>query len=209
MRPRIPFVPRPAALPPVALAGGALAVGVGGLYLAGLLLAGGEIEAGTTVRGVDIEGLTREEAAQKLERHLVAAGPRELAVKVGDREGTVDPRRAGFAFDIQETLDRAASTGSDPVSVIGGLFRSGGEIEPVVRVEEDKARTVLGTLAKSLDQDARDGSVAFVGGRVEQTVPRTGWAMDVDASIDALRTLSCAARPTRSRCCPHMRPGRR
>ncbi|MDT0405007.1 VanW family protein [Streptomyces edwardsiae] len=187
MRPRIPFVPRTAALSPVALAGGALAVGVGGLYLAGLLLAGGEIEVGTTVRGVAIGGLTREEAARKLERHLVAAGPRELAVRLGDREGTVDPRRAGLAFDIGETLDRAVSTGADPVSVIGGLFRSGGEIEPVVRVDGSKARAALGKLAKSLDQEARDGSVSFTGGHVEQTVPRTGYALDVDASIDALR----------------------
>ncbi|MEU9350416.1 VanW family protein [Streptomyces griseoloalbus] len=188
MRPRIPSVPRIASLPPVALAGGALTVGVGGLYLAGLLLTGGEIEAGTTVRGVDIGGLTREEATRKLEQHLVAAGPRKLAVKVGDREGAVDPRQAGLAFDIGETLDRAASTGADPVSVIGGLFRSGGEIEPVVRVDEDKARATLGKLAKTLDQKVRDGAVSFADGRVERTTPRTGYALNVDAAIGALRT---------------------
>ncbi|GGQ17220.1 VanW family protein [Streptomyces griseomycini] len=187
MRPRIPFVPRTASLPPVALAGGALTVGIGGLYLAGLLLTGGEIEAGTTVRGVDIGGLTREEAARKLEQHLVAAGPRKLAVKVGDRRGTVDPRQAGFAFDVRETLDRAASTGADPVGVIGGLFRSGGDIEPVVRVDEDKARATLGKLSETLDQRVRDGAVSFAGGRVEQTAPRTGYALDADAAIGALR----------------------
>lgn len=187
MRPRLPSVPRIAALPPVALAGGALTVGVGGLYLAGLLLTGGEIEAGTTVRGVDIGGLTREEAAGKLERRLAAAGPRELAVRVGDREGTVDPRRAGFAFDVPGTLDRATSTGLDPVGVIGGLFRSGGAVEPVVRVDEDQARAALGKLAGTLDQQVRDGAVSFSGGRVEQVAPRTGYAMDVDAAVDALR----------------------
>ncbi|WP_437033682.1 VanW family protein [Streptomyces sp. enrichment culture] len=177
-----------ASLPPVALAGGALTVGLGGLYLAGLLLTGGEIEAGTTVRGVDIGGLTREEAGRKLERHLAATAPRKLAVEVGDRGGTVDPRQAGLAFDIRETLDRAVSTGSDPIGVIGGLFRSGGDVEPVVRVDEDRARAALGELAGTLDQEVRDGAVSFAGGRVEQTAPRTGYALDVDASIDALRT---------------------
>ncbi|WP_371100875.1 VanW family protein [Streptomyces sp. PU_AKi4] len=181
MRPRI------TSLPPVALAGGALTVGIGGLYLAGLLLTGGEIEAGTTVRGVDIGGLTREEATRKLERHLVEAGPRKLAVQVGDRKGTVDARQAGLAFDIRKTLDRATSTGSDPVGVIGGLFRSGGDIEPVVRIDEDKARTALGKLAKTLDQKVRDGAVSFADGRVEQTAPRTGHALDVDAAIGSLR----------------------
>ncbi|MGW4024889.1 VanW family protein [Streptomyces sp. NPDC005009] len=182
MRPRI------ASLPPVALAGGALTVGIGGLYLAGLLLTGGEIEAGTTVRGMDIGGLTREEATRKLERHLAETGPRKLAVQVGDRKGTVDPRQAGLAFDVRETLDRATSTGADPVSVIGGLFRSGGDIEPVLRVDEDKARATLGKLAKTLDQKVRDGAVSFAGGRVEQTAPRTGYALDADAAIGSLRT---------------------
>ncbi|MEV5432642.1 VanW family protein [Streptomyces sp. NPDC052701] len=181
MRPRIRSVP------PLALAGGALTVGVGGLYLAGLLLTGGEIETGTTVRGVDIGGLSRAEATRKLEERLVAAGPRKLAVKVGDRTGTVDPRQAGIAFDVRRTLDRAARTGTDPVGVIGGLFRSGGAIEPAVRVDEDKARAVLGKLAKSLDQKVRNGAVAFARGRVEETAPRTGYALDVDAAVAPLR----------------------
>ncbi|MGV9559587.1 VanW family protein [Streptomyces sp. NPDC003522] len=188
MRPRFPSVRRTASLPPVALAGGALAVGMGGLYLAALLLTGGEIEAGTTVRGVDIGGLTHEEAARKLERHLVADGPRKLAVRVGDRSAVVDPRQAGLTFDIRETLDRAASTGTGPVSVIGGLFRSGGDLEPVVRTDGNKARAAVGKLAGNLDEKVRDGSVSFAEGRVEQIAPRTGYTLDVDAAVGALRT---------------------
>ncbi|MFI9617169.1 VanW family protein [Streptomyces sp. NPDC052023] len=196
--------PRIASLPPVALAGGALTVGIGGLYLTTLLLTGGEIEAGTTVRGVDIGGLTRAEATQKLERHLPATGPRQLAVTVGERKGAVDPQQAGLSFDIPETLDRAASTGKDPVSLFGGLFRSGGDVEPVVRIDKDKARATLGKLATTLDQQVRDGAVSFDGGRVEQTAPRTGYALNVDAAVDALRapflrgaTESVTVLPTR------------
>ncbi|MFG3660920.1 VanW family protein [Streptomyces sp. NPDC047706] len=179
--------PRIASLRPVALAGGALTVGIGGLYLTALLLTGGEIEAGTTVRGVDIGGLTRAEATEKLERHLPGTGPRQLAVKVGERKGAVDPQQAGLSFDIPETLDRAASTGHDPLSLFGGLFRSGGDVEPVVRVDEDKARAALGKLATTLDQKVSDGAVSFDGGRVEQSAPRTGYALDVDAATGALR----------------------
>ncbi|MEU5519840.1 VanW family protein [Streptomyces sp. NPDC047860] len=185
MRPRIPSVPRIASLSPLALAGGALTVGIGGLYLAGLLVTGGEIEAGTTVHGVDLGGLTRQEAAHKLERDLTA--PRELPVKVGDRHGTVDPRQAGYAYDIPATVDRTASTGADPVSAIGGLFRPGGDIEPVVRVDEDKAHAALGKLARTVDQKVRDGAVSFDDGRVEQVAPHSGYALDVNAATGALR----------------------
>ncbi|MFC9502054.1 VanW family protein [Streptomyces sp. NPDC057002] len=187
MRPRIASLPRITSLPPFALAGGALAVGVGGLYLAGLLLTGGEIDTGTTVRGVEIGGLSRAEAVRKLERQLGADGARELPVKVGERTGTVDPRRAGLSFDVRETVDRAARTGADPLSVFGGFFRSGGVIEPVVRLDEGKARAALGRLAKGLDQKVRDGAVSFDGGRVEEVAPRTGYALDVNAAVGPLR----------------------
>jgi vancomycin resistance protein YoaR len=185
MRPRITSVPRLGSLPPLALAGGALAVGVGGLYLGGLLLTGGEIDAGTTVRGVEIGGLSRADAVRKLERRLEASGARAIPVRVGDRRGTVDPRRAGLSYDVRATVDRAARTGVDPLSVFGGLFRTGGAVEPVVRLDEDRARAALGRLG--LDRKVRDGAVAFDGGRVEQVAPRTGYALDVPASVGPLR----------------------
>ncbi|WP_331753208.1 VanW family protein (plasmid) [Streptomyces sp. NBC_00637] len=182
MRRRIPSVP------PLALAGGALTVGIGGLYLAGLLLTSGEIDAGTTVRGVDVGGLSRAEAIQKLDKHLSAPGSQELAVKVGGRSGTVDPRQAGLSFDTRQIADRATRAGADPFTVIGGLFRSGGELEPVVRVDEGKARAALEKLAKTLDQKVRDGAVTFDKGKVKEVTPRSGYALDVDAAVGTLRT---------------------
>ncbi|MEU3949717.1 VanW family protein [Streptomyces sp. NPDC029526] len=187
MRPRIPSVRRPAAVPALAMTGGALALGVGGLYLTGLLLAGGTIESGTTVRGVDIGGLTAAEATRKLERDLTPAEARALPVTVGDRSGSVVPREAGLTFDVPGTVDRAAHTGSDPVSVIGALFRSGGDIEPAVHTDEDASRSALRELAGKLDQKVREGGVAFTGGEVEETAPRTGRALDVDAAAGTLK----------------------
>ncbi|MFJ5998896.1 VanW family protein [Streptomyces sp. NPDC092370] len=187
MRPRTASLPRVASLSSLALAGGALAVGAGGLYLAGLLLTGGEVDSGTTVRGVEIGGLSRAEAVRKLERDLRAAGARDLPVTVGDRTGTVDPEDAGLSYDVQETVDRAARTGADPLSVFGGLFRSGGDIEPAVRLDEGKARSALGQLAKDLDQKVRDGGVVFDDGRVKTVAARTGYTLDVNASVEPLR----------------------
>ncbi|MGI5375199.1 VanW family protein [Streptomyces sp. CA-251387] len=188
--------PRIASIPPLALAGGALTVGVGGLYLAGLLIAGGDIDAGTTVRGVDIGGLSRAEAIRKLEKRLDPAGSRELAVTVGDRKGTVDPRQTGITFDYEKTVDRASRTDdANPLTVIGGLFRSGGAVEPVVRVDEDKAHSALGKLAKSLDEKVRDGAVSFDDGQVRQVAPRDGYALDTDAAVAPLRAAFLRGEP--------------
>ncbi|NUT25862.1 MAG: hypothetical protein HOV84_08065 [Streptomyces sp.] len=194
MRLRAPAFPRKASpsrvasVPPLALAGGALAVGVGGLYVAGLLLAGGDIDADTTVRGVDIGGLSRAEAVRKLEDRLDPAASRELAVTVGDRKGTVDPRQVGITFDYEKTVDRASRAESaNPFTVIGGLFRSGGAVEPAVRVDEDKAHSGMEKLAKSLDTKVRDGAVTFEDGQVRRTEPLGGHALDTDAAVDPLR----------------------
>ncbi|MFE0251227.1 VanW family protein [Streptomyces sp. NPDC059010] len=194
MRLRAPAFPRKASpsrvasVPPLALAGGALAVGVGGLYVAGLLLAGGDIDAGTTVRGVDIGGLSRAEAVRKLEDRLDPAASRELPVTVGDRKGTVDPKQVGITFDYEKTADRASRTeDADPFTVIGGLFRSGGAVEPAVRVDEDKAHSGMEKLAKSLDTKVRDGAVTFEDGQVRRTAPQDGHALDTDAAVDPLR----------------------
>ncbi|MFD9107807.1 VanW family protein [Streptomyces bottropensis] len=178
---------RIASVPAPVLTGGVLTVGLGGLYLAGLLVTGGDIAEGTTVHGVDIGGLSRTEAIHKLDDHLAAAGSRDLAVRVGDRSGTVDPRRAGLSYDTERTVDRAARTSSDPVSLIGGFFRSGGDIEPVVHVDEGRAHTTLGNLAKALDQKVRDGAVTFEDGRVEQVAAHSGYALDVNAAVGTLR----------------------
>ncbi|MFI8997828.1 VanW family protein [Streptomyces sp. NPDC053542] len=174
-------------VPPVVLAGGALTLGVGGLYVAGLL-AGGDIDAGTTVHGVDIGGLSRAAATQKLDTRLSAAGSKDLVVKVGDRVGKVDPQQAGLSVDVRKTVDRAAHTGADPITVIGGLFGSGGDVEPVVRTDEGKARAALEELAKTHDQKVREGAVTFDDGEARAVAPRSGYAVDVNAAIGTLRT---------------------
>ncbi|QOV38521.1 VanW family protein [Streptomyces ferrugineus] len=189
MRLRVPTAParRITALPPLALAGGALAVGFGGLYLTGLLVAGGDIEDGTTVRGVDIGGLSRAEAVRKLEDRLGPASTRDLTVTVGDRKGKVDPRQVGITFDYEKTVDRAGRTDSaDPFTAIGGLFSSGGPVEPAVSVDEDTARAGLKKLARSLDQRVREGAVDFEDGQVRPIAPVNGHALDTDAAVAPL-----------------------
>ncbi|KUH40203.1 MULTISPECIES: VanW family protein [Streptomyces] len=171
---------------PAAWTGGALAVGVGGLYAAGLFFGGGEIDAGTTIGGVEVGGLTRAEAVRTVEQQLSAPASRPLVVRVGDRDAMVDPRRAGLSFDVPRSVDQVARSGADPVAVIGGLFRSGRRVEPVVRVDEDEARDALTALAGSLDRTVRDGAVVFDGGRAREVPARTGYALDVDAAVAPL-----------------------
>ncbi|MEU5404174.1 VanW family protein [Streptomyces sp. NPDC005963] len=179
---------------PAAATGGALAVGVGALYLSGLLLTADEIPEGTSVRGVNIGGMSQSQAREVLDRELGASATAPVAVKIGTRTDSLDPRAAGFRFDAEETVSNAARPGIDPFTVIGSLFGSDGStIEPVVHLDEDKARGALGDLAEKHDRKARDGAITFAEGQPRHTRPLDGQRLNVDGSVDALRASFPAA----------------
>ncbi|MGW6709306.1 VanW family protein [Streptomyces sp. NPDC054956] len=171
------------------VAGGAAVLGFGGLYAAGLLLAGEDVAAGTKVRGVDIGGMSRAEARQVLDRELGPSAAAPIELRVGEHAERVQPGTLGLSLDTGATADRAAGSGSGPVSVIGRLFSSGDrDVEPVVRLDEKTARGALDGIGAKTEQEVREGSVAFRKGKAEAVAPVTGTALDVDASLGALRS---------------------
>ncbi|WP_330294884.1 VanW family protein [Streptomyces sp. NBC_00503] len=171
------------------VAGGAAVLGFGGLYAAGLLLAGEEVAAGTKVRGVDIGGMSRTEARQTLDRELGPSAAAPLGLRIGERSEQAHPGTLGLSLDTGATADRAARSGSGPVSVIGRLFSSGdSDVEPVVRLDEKTARTTLDGIAAKAGQEAREGAISFEKGRAKAVTPVTGTALDVDGSLEVLRS---------------------
>lgn len=169
----------------VALVAGAVGAGFGGLYLVGLLVAGDDVPAGTRVSGVDIGGLSTAQARERLDSGLGKAWSEPVKVRLGDSDGTV--RISGISLDTEETVARAAQTGADPFTVIGRLFANGDrEVEPVIRVDETKARASLAEEATSYDRKAREGAVRFKAGEPVLVRPVTGRSLDVDGAVEQL-----------------------
>ncbi|RFU82921.1 hypothetical protein DY218_30460 [Streptomyces triticagri] len=168
---------------------GAAVVAFGGLYLAGRLTQGDGIPEGTRVAGVDIGGLDSAAARERLTDEKGAAWASALKVRAGDRTASVSPAAAGLSVDIPATVDRAGVNSGNPFSVIGSLFSGTSEqqVDPVVRVDEDRARSALAATAKDVDRKSRDGAVTFRDGEAKAVQARTGQRLDVDGSVDALR----------------------
>ncbi|WP_405961859.1 VanW family protein [Streptomyces sp. NBC_00024] len=165
-----------------------MVVGFGGLYLVGLLVSGDDVPAGTRVSGVDIGGLSSSQAREKLDNSLGGAWSEPVKVRLGGSDGTVDVD--GISLDSKETVTQAAQAGSDPFTVIGRLFTSDGrEVEPVIRVDEAKARASLVEEAKTYDRKAREGAVTFHAGEPVPTRPVTGRSLDVNGAVDALAAV--------------------
>ncbi|MFF9011761.1 VanW family protein [Streptomyces sp. NPDC014870] len=170
-------------------AAGVALLAAGGLYAAGLIATGDEISEGTRVDGVDIGGMSREEARAKLTSAAPASWTAPIPVRIGGSTGTVVPATAGLSVDVAKTVDRAADPARDPVTVIGRLFSSDERnVEPVVRFDETKARAAMVETARTYDRTTVEGAVSFKNGQAVTVQPRDGQKMDVDGSVDTLRS---------------------
>ncbi|MFE0037243.1 VanW family protein [Streptomyces sp. NPDC059015] len=168
------------------IAGGAVVLAAGGLYAAGL--AAGDVPDGTRVRGVDIGGMTRPEAQRTLDRELAGTFAAPLTLRIGDRVEKADPAALGLSVDTAATAGSAVNESLDPVSVIGRLFGAENrDIEPVVRVDEERNRDAVARMGAAAEREVRDGAISFENGQATAVSPVTGTSLVKDRAPDALR----------------------
>ncbi|WP_338674418.1 VanW family protein [Streptomyces sp. SCSIO 30461] len=168
--------------------GGAVVAGLG-LYAAGL--AAGDIPDGTRVRGIDIGGMSRVDAQRALDRKLSPDFAEPIALKIGDRTEKAAPGTLGLSLDTAAIVERAADPASDPVTVIRRVVASPArDVEPVVRVDEDKTRAAIERIGRSIERPARDGAITFENGAAHASAPVTGTALDQDKALAAVREAS-------------------
>ncbi|WCD85033.1 Vancomycin B-type resistance protein VanW [Streptomyces xanthophaeus] len=169
------------------MAGGAAVLGLGSLYVTGLVT-GGDVDPGTRVRGVDIGGMSRAEAQRTLDRELGPLAAAPVSMKIGDRVEQADPASLGLSLDTAATVERAARTGHDPVTVIGRLFTDRERaVEPVTRFDERAARAAVERIGASTRQQVREGSIAFDKGAPKAVTPLPGVALIGDRAVQTLR----------------------
>ncbi|MHC5705500.1 VanW family protein [Streptomyces tirandamycinicus] len=168
------------------VAGGAAVLAAGGLYAAGL--AAGDVPDGTRVRGVEIGGMSRPEAQRTLDRELPGTFAAPLTLRIGDRVEEAEPAALGLSVDTAATAGSAVSDSLDPVSVVGRLFSAENrEIEPVIRVDEQKNRAAIARLAAAAERKVRDGAISFENGRAAAVTPVTGTSLVKNRAEDVLR----------------------
>ncbi|MFF6803144.1 hypothetical protein [Streptomyces sp. NPDC012616] len=173
------------------LLGGLVVVAGVGVYGAGLLMNHSDVPKGTTVLGVDIGGGTRDDAVKKLDEAFDKRAAQALKLSVGGDTVTLKPDQAGLQFDMQATVDDAATSDYNPVSVIGSLFGQHREVEPVMPVDEEKLQAALKTAAGG-SGSAQDGTIKFTSGKAVPVYGKAGKGIDAakaeSAVVDAYRS---------------------
>ncbi|MFF1547747.1 hypothetical protein [Streptomyces sp. NPDC058291] len=173
------------------LLGGLVVVAGVGVYGAGLLMNHSDVPKGTTVLGVDIGGGTRDDAVKKLDDAFDKRVGQPLKLSVDGGTVTLKPDQAGLQFDIQATVDDAAQSDYNPVSVIGSLFGQHREVEPAMPVDEEKLQAALRSAAGG-SGSATDGTITFESGKAVPVYGKAGKGIDAakaqDAVVAAYRT---------------------
>src|SRR5918998_5764659 len=142
--------------PMLAAAGATLVVLGAGTALAGYAYAG-DVPRGTTVMGVDLGGLSRADAATRLgaalaERDTLAA---PVKVRIGDKDGRVQPQDVGLAVDVDATVADAARR-------TPRLWGSR-DVAPTVTVDAARLDAALRPQAASVAQALTTPSVTYDG----------------------------------------------
>ncbi|MFI9548662.1 hypothetical protein ACIHAR_32885 [Streptomyces sp. NPDC052016] len=171
----------------LALLGGVVVVGAAGAYGAGLLMNHSDVPKGTTVLGVDIGGGTRDDAVKKLDDAFDGRVNQALKLSVDGTTVTLKPDQSGLQFDMQATVDQAAKSDYNPVSVIGSLFGEHREVEPVMPVDEEKLRAALETAAGG-SGSATEGTIRFERGKAVAVYGKAGKGIDATKAETAVVT---------------------
>uniref|UniRef100_UPI0013B4597B VanW family protein n=1 Tax=Nonomuraea lactucae TaxID=2249762 RepID=UPI0013B4597B len=173
-------------------------------YLVPAVMMSGSVLRGTRVAGVDIGGLTVTQAAEKLRTDLTARLNKPVTVEIAGRRETIQADEAGLELDVVGTISQARSGFPSPPEVWQGLTGTT-DITPKLTLDTSQLiRTVEG-LAKTFDEDPREGRVAFRGARPVVTQPRDGVLLDRE---DAVRVISDAFLNSRESAALTLRPAK-
>ncbi|MFI6209467.1 hypothetical protein ACIBAI_24260 [Streptomyces sp. NPDC051041] len=168
------------------LLGGGVILLAGVAYGAGLLMNHSDVPKGTTVLGVDIGGGTRDDAVKKLDDAFDDRMDKPLKLTVGGNSVSLEPDQAGLQFDTDATVDAAARSDYNPVSVIGSLFGNHRVVDPVMPVDEEKLQAALANVAGG-SGSVTEGTIRFESGKAVAVYGKAGKGVDADKSADALR----------------------
>lgn len=151
----------------------------------------GKVYNGVSVAGADIGGKTTGEARAIVEERL-SQGLDEVRLS-GPQELTIDAPVLGISYDAPATVEQAYDVGRG-----GSVFEritsrlqaayGSAEVSPEIGYDDGQVNAVAEAVARRVDQQPREASVAVEGTEVLVGESREGYGVDVPATATNIRS---------------------
>ncbi|MET1060007.1 MAG: VanW family protein [Nocardioides sp.] len=161
-----------------------LAVLSGVAYVAAYAFAGEKVPRGTEVAGIAIGGKTHDDAVRALEDGF--ADREALDVTVEGETAPLTAATAGLSVDVESSVDKAGGGRSWSPGRLWDYYAGGGDLDPVVVVDQDAQAAALKTLDETYGSPAKEGDVRFKGGEARTVAGTDGQQVDRQTAADAL-----------------------
>lgn len=140
------------------------------------------IANGVSVGGVEVGGLSADQARAKLQQDLLGSLESPVVVISGKETWKLGPAQSKVGVDIDGSVNAAlAKSNADNFLVRAYRKVSGREVdasvEPAVTYSAPAVRRFVSRVTKSVDQPARDASLAFTVSAVKPVPSRAGRAV--------------------------------
>jgi vancomycin resistance protein YoaR len=145
-----------------------------------------------------VAGLDRDDAAAALAAVAARVESEPTTWTAGELRFELDPTDVAVDVDVDATVDQLVATGRgwNPLAVVAGAAlrqMRDDEVGLVVRWDDDALHAVVASWADDVVRRAAPGTVTLAGASVTIAPPPEGIALDVDATVDAIRAALSAA----------------
>ncbi len=152
----------------------------------------GRVYPGISAFGVELSGLTHGEAARLLDSRFTYTDQAVFTFRDGDRSWAFSAGELGVSFDARATADTALLAGrsgdlADNLLTQADLWLNGRAISPLVLYDQTRAEALLRGIAAEVDRQVQDAALALNGTQVLATQAQVGRALDIPATLAALR----------------------
>jgi len=165
-----------------------------GLYVAGYFLTGSRMPANATVAGVNVSGMPPAAAQQKIDRALTPHLDDPVRLSQGEQEFQVKPDEAGLTFNVDKTVDEAGGARSWKPAKMWGLFFGDHEFGTELDVDDSKLRTIISTLADTIDQPEVEPQITFEKAKPVARKPANGRIVSREDTADVIRDAYLVAK---------------
>ena len=150
------------------------------------------IVSGISIKGVDVSNLSKDEAKEKVQKHINDKLPENIQLKHEDYETSIPLSSLNINFDIDTAVNSAFQIGKDEniiknsINALTVMF-SNKNIEPTLNINEEQLTTSLNDISTKLPDTVIESSYYIDGNTLIVTKGKEGNVVNVEQMSSYIR----------------------